>query len=44
MRDADRHRLLHGPYTAPPCRLGDKLFCEVRGWVPVRRMSDGPIP
>src|SRR5262245_58680331 len=36
--------LLHGPYRPPRTQLGDKLFCEVRGWVVVRRISDGPIP
>ena len=43
MDDADRFKLLHGPYRCPRCRIGSKLFCEVRGWVPVRAMSDGRI-
>ena len=43
MNDADRFKLLHGPYRSPRCRIGGKLFCEVRGWVKVRRMSNGPI-
>jgi hypothetical protein len=44
MNDRDRHNLLHGPYRSPRCRLGKKLFCEIRGWVPVRRISTGRIP
>src|SRR4029077_7533342 len=44
MNDADRFRLLYGPYLTPRCRLGKKLFCEIRGWVPVRRISAGRIP
>ena len=43
MNDADRFKLLHGPFRSPRCRIGGKLFCEVRGWVPVRAMSDGRI-
>jgi hypothetical protein len=43
MNDADRFRLLHGPYQAPCCRLGSKLFCKIPGWVTVRRISDGRI-
>ena len=43
MKDRDRFRLVHGPYRAPRCRLGDKLFCEQRGWVPIRGMSNGRI-
>ena len=43
MNDADRFKLLHGPYRPPRCRLGKKLFCEIRGWVVVKRISDGRI-
>lgn len=43
MRDADRYKLLYGPYHAPRCRLGKKLLCKRRGWVRVTRMSSGPI-
>lgn len=43
MRDAQRLRLLHGPYVGPRCRPGTNLFCEVRGWVVVGKMSDGRI-
>ena len=31
------------PLPFPRCRVGGKLFCEVRGWVVVRAMSDTPI-
>jgi hypothetical protein len=44
VNDADRFRLLFGPYRMPRCRVGRKLFCEVRGWVTVRGLSDNPIP
>jgi hypothetical protein len=40
----DRCRLLFGPYRQPRCRLGNKLFCEMRGWVKLTRVSDGRIP
>jgi len=39
-----RFKLLFGPYQMPRCRLGKKLFCEIRGWVPVKRISNGRIP
>jgi hypothetical protein len=42
MTDHDRLKLL-GSYRPPRCRLGSKLFCEIRGWVEVTRVSDGPI-
>jgi hypothetical protein len=44
MNDADRYKLLHGPYRMPRCKLGGRLFCEVRGEVVVKRISAGPIP
>jgi hypothetical protein len=44
MPSVTRHKLLFGPYTMPRCRLGKKLFCEIRGWVPVKRISNGRIP
>jgi hypothetical protein len=44
MLDADRFQLLFGPYQAPPCRLGDVVFCDVRGEVVVKGMSAGRIP
>src|SRR5262245_29426704 len=43
MHDRERSRLLHGPYEAPRCRIGKPLFCELRGWVPMRGMSAGRI-
>jgi hypothetical protein len=30
MPDADRHRLLHGPYQAPPLQRGDRATCLFR--------------
>lgn len=44
MRDADRYRLLFGPYLSPRCRIGRLLTCRVRGRVEVARISDAPIP
>jgi hypothetical protein len=44
MHDRDRYKLLHGPYRMPRCRIGGRLFCEERGWVTVKRISDGKIP
>src|SRR5947209_601829 len=44
MNDAERVKLLRGPYQPPRYRLGKKLFCQIRGRVTVRRISDGPIP
>src|SRR5437762_843923 len=44
MHDRERFKLLHGPYRLPRCRIGRKLFCEIRGWVTVARMSGGRIP
>jgi hypothetical protein len=43
MNDADRYKLLHGPYRTPPCKLGGRLYCQARGWVVVKRISTGPI-
>ena len=36
--------LLFGPYRAPKCRRGSRLFCEARGDVVVHRMTDARIP
>lgn len=37
--------LLHGPYTAPACQRGDRLYCYVRDClVAVKRWTDGIIP
>lgn len=44
MDDANRFRLLYGPYRQPRYTLGDKLFCVLRGWVKVTRVSDALIP
>jgi len=44
MNDADRHRLLHGPYDAPALRRGDRAMCLFRdGEVIVTGWSDGRI-
>lgn len=44
MTDADRHRLLHGPYRPPRYQIGGWLICEVRGRVQVKAMSAARIP
>jgi hypothetical protein len=44
MRIDHRCKLLYGPYKMPQCQLGKKLFCEIRGWIQVKRISDGRIP
>jgi hypothetical protein len=43
MTNRDRVRLLHGPYTAPPLRKGDRAICLLRdtdviitGWTSAR--------
>jgi hypothetical protein len=43
MNDAERYKLLHGPYKAPRVRYGKTLFCELRGEVTVDAMSAGRI-
>src|SRR4051794_10171841 len=43
MLDADRFKLLHGPYRTPRCKLGAWLKCAVRGKVRVEALSDAPI-
>ncbi len=40
----ERTRLLHGPYAAPTCRVGDRLLCERYGESVVAEMSAGRIP
>jgi hypothetical protein len=44
MHDTDRYKLLHGPYLAPRCWIGSRLFCEVRGEVIVCGITAGRIP
>jgi hypothetical protein len=44
IRDAERYKLLHGPYHPPRCRVGKWLTCTVRGRMNVCGMSDGRIP
>jgi hypothetical protein len=44
MRDADRIRLLHGPYRAPRLRVGDRATCLYRDCdVVVTGWTDAPI-
>jgi hypothetical protein len=42
--DADRFRLLFGPYRTPRFRYGKVVFCEVRGEATICGLSDAPIP
>jgi DNA-binding XRE family transcriptional regulator len=42
--DAVRFRLLHGPYRPPRVKIGRELCCEIRGFVRVKKWSDGRIP
>ena len=42
--NADKLRLLFGPYQPPRTRRGKHLFCEMRGTVKVGDYCDGPIP
>jgi hypothetical protein len=44
MNDADRFKLLFGPYHAPRCRVGQRVRCQVRGEVRIVGLSDSPIP
>jgi hypothetical protein len=43
MDDADRYRLLHGPYGTPPFRYGDDAFCERFGDCVLVGLHDAPI-
>jgi hypothetical protein len=42
--DADRRRLLFGPYRTPRFRYGAPFFCAVRGEVTLVGLSAGRIP
>ena len=42
--EAEKVRLLFGPYHPPRTRRGKFLFCKWRGTVKVGDYSDGPIP
>src|SRR5262245_6290733 len=44
MHDAERYRLLFGPYAAPPFAYGQVLTCAVRGAALVCGLSAGRIP
>jgi hypothetical protein len=39
----ESERLLFGPYKTPKCKIGDRLHCDVKGWVHVTGFSKGPI-
>ena len=41
--DAERYRLLHGPYLAPKCKVGGWLTCRVRGRVKVAAFSAAKV-
>ena len=39
-----KYRFLGGPYAAPACRVGRKLYCRWRrGWVKVDGLTDAPV-
>jgi hypothetical protein len=45
VKDSDRHRLLHGPYSAPRLRKGARAFCLYRDAdVVVTSWTDARIP
>src|SRR5438270_347126 len=38
-----RPKLLHGPYNPPAVRIGERVFCQVRGSAVVTSWSDAPF-
>jgi hypothetical protein len=44
MTERDRCKLLFGPYKTPRFRYGQRVFCDVRGWVKIVGLSAGRIP
>jgi hypothetical protein len=44
LSDAERFKLLFGPYRSPRCRVGKRLRCVLRGELVVRGISDALIP
>src|SRR5262245_29368698 len=44
MPRVNRHQLHFGPYRSPRFRCGEKVLCDARGEVTIRRLSDGRIP
>jgi hypothetical protein len=44
MNEADRFKLLFGPYQAPRFRVGQVMRCEVRDEVRIVGLSEGRIP
>ncbi len=43
MNDTERFRLL-GTYRTQRFRIGQRVFCEVRGEMVITGMTDAPIP
>jgi hypothetical protein len=43
MNDAERYKLLHGPYRTPRFRYGAKVLCEVRGEVLICGLTEAAI-
>ena len=41
--DAERFRLLHGPYRPPRCGVGGFLTCRIRGRLKVAGLTDTRI-
>jgi hypothetical protein len=41
---SDAPRLVAGPYSAPPCQIGEVLHDAIRGPIAVLAMSQAPIP
>lgn len=44
MKPFDPYKLRFGPYEPPKVPRNGRLFCEMRGSLPVGNHSDGPIP
>jgi hypothetical protein len=44
MEDADRFKLLFGPYQTPRFRYGQAVSCQARGEVTVCGLTDATIP
>lgn len=44
MTQRDRFKLLFGPYKTPRFRYGQRVFCELRGWVKIVGLTEARIP
>jgi hypothetical protein len=44
MTERDRFKLLFGPYQTPRFRYGQRVFCELRGWVKIVGLTNARIP